>query len=40
MNKYYVRDYAKKSVDGDRLQRVKTYESQPKRHDYIVWVRK
>lgn len=40
MIKYYVRDYKKRNVDGERLQIVKTYESQPKRHDYIVWVRK
>ena len=36
----YVRDYTKKNTDGERLQVVKVYESQPKRFDYLVWVTK
>lgn len=40
MSKYYVRDYTKKNADNERLQVVKTYECQPKRYDYLVWLKK
>jgi len=38
--KVYVRDYTKKNTDGEKLQVVKTYESKPKRFDYLVWLKK
>ena len=40
MGKIYVRDYSRRDIDGEKLQVVKTYESKPKRYDYIFWVKK
>lgn len=38
MKKIYVQDYLVKNVDGEKLQVVKTYESKPRRFDYIFWL--
>lgn len=38
--KRYVKIDEKLSVDKEKLQVVKVYESEPKRFDYLVWLRK
>jgi|GEM_PF-5079314 len=36
--KLYVREFEYKKADGDRLIRIKTYQSKPQKPFYIVWM--
>ena len=38
--KIYVQDKTERTADGDKLQVVQTYESQPRKVSYIVFLKK